>query len=175
MPLPFYYVWPARMLDCFNTRVRASVKARARRAARVRTPMPSCDLSIMCLQTKDSKKCFSAISNTFRYVTTKTEKTTLDCSAPRPPYYFQPSFFLSVVIISSSKKMKWRAIKGRSKNLSQSQSFRKKKCFFSSLSLQYETLYLFLSFSSRSAEHTKNTWWIFHEFFRESFVSFTLF
>ena len=29
------------MLNCFNTRVRASVKARARRAARVRAPMPN--------------------------------------------------------------------------------------------------------------------------------------
>ncbi len=29
------------MLDCFNTRVRASDKARARRAAQARTPMPT--------------------------------------------------------------------------------------------------------------------------------------
>ncbi len=28
------------MLDCFNTRVRVSVKAQARRAARAQTPMP---------------------------------------------------------------------------------------------------------------------------------------
>ena len=39
--MPPYEVWPARMLDCFNTRVRASVKARARRAAQAQTPMLS--------------------------------------------------------------------------------------------------------------------------------------